>query len=258
MELNVQGLKKQFKRNSFLGLGAARSVQAVDDVSFAVPPGQALGIVGESGSGKTTVLKILAGFESADAGSATLGEKSLLTLPMRERARLLQMVFQDPFASLNPKLLLRTQLAEALGVRSFDNIAERLAASMSEVGLPTAFLERYPHQLSGGQRQRFALARALAARPAVLLADEPVSSLDIAVQAQIINLLNDLRRKHGFALVLISHDVAVIVNTCERMIVMKVGRVVERGDVESVIASPADPYTQRLLSAVPRLESHLI
>ncbi len=258
MELKVENLKKRFERRPFLGWGVAHGVQAVDGVSFSVPSGQALGIVGESGSGKTTVLKLLAGFESADSGSATLDGQSLFSLRMRERAKLLQMVFQDPFASLNPKLLLRTQLEEALRVSSPTDIASRSESSMNDVGLLPAFLARYPHQLSGGQRQRFALARALAANPKILLADEPVSSLDIAVQAQIINLLNELRQRHGFGMVLISHDVAVIVNTCERMIVMKDGQIVEEGNVEKIIAKPSHPYTQRLLAAVPRLEAQLI
>jgi peptide/nickel transport system ATP-binding protein len=258
MDLNVTGLKKRFERHTLWGISRTGGVQAVDGVSFSVPSGGALGIVGESGSGKTTVLKILAGFEPADAGSALLDQRPLLSMSVPERAPLVQRVFQDPFASLNPKLLLRTQLEEALRVDAPTDVVSRSAAAMQDVGLPASFLGRYPHQLSGGQRQRFALARALAARPKILLADEPVSSLDIAIQAQIINLLNELRAKHGFGLVVISHDVAVIVNTCERMIVMQNGQVVEAGEVERVIEHPSDPYTQRLLSAVPRLESHLI
>jgi peptide/nickel transport system ATP-binding protein len=247
MELIVAGVEKNFKR-----------LKAVDRVSLTLPAGQALGIVGDSGSGKTTLLKILAGFETADAGSATVGGRALFSMPMRERARLMQMVFQDPFASLNPKLLLRTQLEEALRVASIENISARMASAMSDVGLPPTFLSRYPHQLSGGQRQRFALARALATSPKILLADEPVSSLDIAIQAQIINLLNELRQRHGFGMLLISHDVAVIVNTCERMIVMKEGRVVEEGEVATIVERPSHPYTRQLLEAVPRLETHLI
>jgi ABC-type dipeptide/oligopeptide/nickel transport system ATPase subunit len=158
------------------------------------------------------------------------------------------MVFQDPFASLNPKLPLGTQLTEAIASSDREEIARQW---MSDVGLSTDFLRRYPHQLSGGQRQRFAIARALAAEPKLLLADEPVSSLDLSVQAQIINLLNSLREKKRFTQVVISHDLAVIANTCDRVIVMNDGNVVETGAVEKILSAPAHPYTQRLLSVFP-------
>ncbi|MCG3203380.1 MAG: Oligopeptide transport ATP-binding protein OppF [Elusimicrobia bacterium] len=221
---------------------------AVDAVSFELKQAESLGIVGESGSGKTTLSKILAGFLTADSGSAFLGPHDLLTMSRLKRASVVQMVFQDPFASLNPKLLLKTQLKEALKMPLKGG-----ESLMEDVGLPLDFLNRYPHQLSGGQRQRFAIARALAANPKLLLADEPVSSLDISVQAQIINLLNDLRMKWKFSQIIISHDLAVIANTCDHILVMKEGRSVEQGTVESVLKSPQSAVTQSLIEAIPVL-----
>ncbi len=268
MKLVVSHLDKTFKLSHGALWGTPGSVHAVNDVSFTLETGQSLGVVGESGSGKTTVSKILAGFYPADSGSATFGEHDLLTLKRRERAKVVQMVFQDPFASLNPKLLLRVQLQEAVGAGLRAGPTARqlnesrgsggrggppLQNLMTEVGLNADMLDRYPHQLSGGQRQRFAIARALAAEPLLLIADEPVSSLDISVQAQIINLLNHLRATRGFTQLLISHDLAVIANTCEHVLVMKDGVAVESGPVESVLAKPQHAYTQRLIAAVPTI-----
>lgn len=250
MELAVSNLTKTFVSQGLL-LRSRRAVHAVQRVSLTVPSGQSLGIVGESGSGKTTVAKILAGFLAADEGTAILGGQDLMRLNRKERARTVQMVFQDPFASLNPKLLLGAQLREAVSVRHADAHADRAAALMRDVGLSPDYLARYPHQLSGGQRQRFAIARAFAAEPALLLADEPVSSLDLSVQAQIINLLNELRARRGFTELVISHDLAVIANTCESVVVMKDGGIVEHGTVDVVLSRPTHPYTQRLLAAAP-------
>lgn len=244
MKLVVSGLMKRFPISKGFFRGFKGHVPAVNNIGFEIAEGQSLGIVGESGSGKTTIAKILAGFLHADSGSAMFGDHDLLSLNRENRAHLLQMVFQDPFASLNPKLLLRTQLHEVSMERD---------SLMSDVGLPIDFLDRYPHQLSGGQRQRFAIARALAAEPRLLLADEPVSSLDISVQAQIINLLNALREKKRFTQILISHDLAVIANTCDHVIVMKDGNAVEYGPTDQVLQNPRDPYTQRLIAAVPFL-----
>lgn len=229
-------------------------VRALRGVSFRLPAGQSLGIVGESGSGKTTLAKILAGFIPADGGTVKLGEHNLLTLGRTARARLMQMVFQDPFGSINPKLLLGAQLLEAI---PRGGVNARIAAVelMADVGLSGDHLARYPHQISGGQRQRFAIARALAARPVFLIADEPVSSLDLSVQAQIINLLNNLRRARGFSQLVIAHDLAVIANTCDSVIVMKDGEAVEGGPVSTVLSDPKHAYTKRLLAAVPALPS---
>lgn len=251
MNLLVQNLTKIFQYQGGLLFGKKGFVQAVADVSFELREGRSLGIVGESGSGKTTLAKILAGFLNADGGEARLGEKNLLTLPRKERAKFVQMVFQDPFSSLNPKLILSTQLREALLLSTPDVTTNMMERHLEEVGLSADHLNRYPHQLSGGQRQRFAIARALAAAPRLLLADEPVSSLDVSVQAQIINLLNSLRADKKFSQILISHDLAVVANTCDDVVVMKDGRVVESGPVEKILTDPQSTYTQRLLAAVP-------
>lgn len=244
--LKIQNLSKSFQIERGLFMQAKGHVQALNDVSVEIEEGKSLGIVGESGSGKTTLAKILSGFLTADAGTAQFLRHNLLTLPRLERAKVVQMVFQDPFASLNPKLLLGTQLNEAVQISGL--APSRL---MKDVGLPIDFLKRYPHQLSGGQRQRFAIARALAMEPRLLIADEPVSSLDISIQAQIIDLLNELREKKGFTLIVISHDLAVIANLCDRAVVMKDGVVVEEGAVKNVLTKPKAPYTKRLLDAVP-------
>lgn len=247
MNLKVTNLHKTFTDSGDSLFGKKRLVKALDGVSLDLHEGQSLGIVGESGSGKTTLTKILAGFYLPDRGAAEFGGKDLLTLGRQARAKLIQMVFQDPFSSLNPKLLLHTQLQEAAAPHT------NLNALMDEVGLLPEHLQVYPHQLSGGQRQRFAIARALAAQPQLLLADEPVSSLDVSVQAQIIKLLNDLRKSRGFSQILISHDLSVIANTCEHVMVLKDGRVVESGPVEQVLNQPQNAYTQRLLAAVPMI-----
>jgi ABC-type glutathione transport system ATPase component len=254
MALRVADLSKTFFTAAGVLFGKARRVDALQKATFTLEAGQSLGIVGESGSGKTILAKILAGFIDADEGDASLKGLDLLEMRREDRARLVQMVFQDPFGSLNPKLLLETQLREALtsGRRAASHpFMEGASKLMEDVGLSLAHLKRYPHQLSGGQRQRFAIARALAVEPELLLADEPVSSLDLSVQAQIINLLNALRARRGHMQIVISHDLAVIANTCEQVIVMEKGRIVEQGEVGMVLASPSHPYTRRLLAASP-------
>jgi peptide/nickel transport system ATP-binding protein len=244
--LSISNLSKSFAVEGGVFKSSTGKVEALKNVSLEINEGKSLGIVGESGSGKTTLAKILAGFLMADSGSASFLGYDLLTLSRLERAKLAQMVFQDPFASLNPKLLLGTQINEA--VQTGGVSASQL---MKDVGLPVDFLKRYPHQLSGGQRQRFAIARALAMEPRLLIADEPVSSLDISIQSQIIKLLNDLRDKKKFTLVVISHDLAVIANLCDRAVVMKSGEIVEDGPVKQVLSKPKAAYTKRLLDAVP-------
>ena len=250
-DIHIQHLSKSFEISSGLLFRVKGTLDAVKDVSVSVKEGDSLGIVGESGSGKTTLAKILAGFLQPDQGSVTFGPLDLLTIPRQDRAHVVQMVFQDPFSSLNPKLLLGTQLREAF--KDKENVSDRASGLMMDVGLSSDFLKRYPHQLSGGQRQRFAIARALAASPKLLLADEPVSSLDLSVQAQIINLLNKLRRTKKFTQIVISHDLAVIANLCDHILVMKKGELVEQGPTQQLLRSPADPYTQRLLNALPIL-----
>jgi ABC-type glutathione transport system ATPase component len=249
--LKIKDLNKNFLSLRGFFWGPSRIVTALKDVSFEMEGGSSLGVVGESGSGKTTLAKIIAGFLRPDRGAVSYGGKDLLKLNRMERAPLVQMIFQDPFASLNPKLLLGSQLLETLKKYHEGSLTVRSTNLMEDVGLPGDFLNRYPHQLSGGQRQRFAIARALAANPQILLADEPVSNLDMSVQAQIINLLNSLKKKRNFTLIVISHDLSVIAHTSDRVLVMKEGRVVEEGPAAQVLAFPRTPYTKRLLEATP-------
>jgi len=253
MSLVLEKISKSFAITSGIFLHKRGQVDALKKVTLQLKKGDSLGIVGESGSGKTTLAKILAGFILSDEGSATLDEHNLLTMDRIQRAKAVQMVFQDPFSSLNPKLFLETQLREGLNLRGRQDLSSRAEKWMRDVGLFEDILRRYPHQLSGGQRQRFAIARALASEPELLLADEPVSSLDLSVQAQIINLLNELRHSHGFSMLVISHDLAVIANLCDHAIVMKDGEILEEGPVQTLLDRPQTDYTRRLVEASPIL-----
>jgi peptide/nickel transport system ATP-binding protein len=251
--LQIENINKTFSVEGNLLFSKKSFLKALNDISVSVEIGSSLGIVGESGSGKTTLAKILAGFLNSDSGHAKFKNQDILNLSRKKRASLLQMVFQDPFSSLNPKLLLKSQLSEALMFKKSINSEKEMNSIMEDVGLTPDHLYRYPHQLSGGQRQRFAIARALAAHPEILIADEPVSSLDVSVQAQIINLINDLRMKRKFTLLLISHDLAVIANLCDRVLVLENGCIVEEGTVSDILSHPKQPYTQRLIAAIPTL-----
>jgi ABC-type glutathione transport system ATPase component len=233
-------------------------IVAVDSVSLSVPAGGAVGLVGESGSGKTTLARAIAGIQALDAGRIELdgvatGRRS------REQHRRIQLVFQDPFSSLNPRLKIRGVLTELLAVHGLARGAEadaRCAQLMELVGLPVAALDRRPAAFSGGQRQRLAIARALAVSPSVIIADEPVSALDVSIQATILQLFRSIRAELGVGLLLISHDLAVVGQLCEEVAVMYRGRIVERGPRDQVFDDPQDPYTQELLRAVPRVRGH--
>jgi ABC-type glutathione transport system ATPase component len=234
-------------------------VPALKGVSLEVPAGGALGLVGESGSGKTTLGKIIARHLREDGGEFLWEEAPARSFSRREWAARVQMVFQDPAASLNPKLPIRTLLGEAVDARArLDGarpgrreLEARTKALLEEVGLSDAPLDAYPHQFSGGQRQRIAIARALALKPRLLVADEPVSSLDLSVQAQILNLLMDLKERRGLSFIIISHDLTVVSRLAERVAVMKEGEIVEAGDTAQALSAPRHPYTQKLLAAVP-------
>jgi len=239
-------------------------VRAVDGVSLAIAPGRTLALVGESGCGKTTVGKALLQLIKPTAGSVRIGGTELVGLAgqrLRAARRHLQMVFQDPFASLNPRLRVGEIIAEgmaALGLAA--DAAARdaaVAALLAQVGLPAEAAGRYPHEFSGGQRQRIAIARALAVQPELLVCDEPTSALDVSVQAQILNLLKQLREELGVAYLFITHNFAVVEYLAHDVAVMYLGRIVERGRAEEVLRTPRHPYTQALLSAVPvpRLEA---
>jgi ABC-type glutathione transport system ATPase component len=225
---------------------------AVRGVSLGVRPGETLGVVGESGSGKSSLGRALVGLEPISGGSVVF-DGVALTRKLPRATRLdLQMVFQDPASALNPRRRLGRAVAEAAAARS-GRLPDRdeLAGLFAHVGLDESFLDRYPRQASGGQLQRVVLARALAVRPRVLVADEPVSALDVSVQAQVLNLLCDLRDELNLSIVFISHDIAVVRHMSDRIAVMYQGEVVESGDAENVVSEPRHDYTRKLLAAVP-------
>ncbi|MBN2450360.1 MAG: ATP-binding cassette domain-containing protein [Lentisphaeria bacterium] len=241
---------------SFPGPGGGR-VQAVRGVSFALEQGEILGLVGESGCGKSTLARALAALVPVSAGDVLFDGLSIPSLRGRALRRLrpdIQMVFQDPYASLDPRMTVMATLAEALRVRSAlhgEGLRGRVEALMDEVGLAAEFTRKYPHEFSGGQRQRIAIARALAAGPRILLADEPVSALDVSIQSQIINLLGRLCRRHELTMLFISHDLAVVHHIADRIAVMYLGRILEMGPAERVLDEPLHPYTRALVSAIP-------
>jgi oligopeptide transport system ATP-binding protein len=255
--LEVENLVKQFTRKRRFLAPAASVVRAVDDVSFTVEEGETFGLVGESGSGKTTTGRCILRLTEPTSGTVRFkGEDVLAFSPSRLRAarREMQIVFQDPYSSLNPRMRVGTIVEEPLIIHKIGNRRER-AARVAElfdlVGLDPSQLARYPHQFSGGQRQRVGLARALALNPSLIIADEPVSALDVSVQAQVINLLMDLQQRLKLTYVFIAHDLRLVRHICSRVAVMYLGRIVEIGETESIFAAPAHPYTQALLSAIP-------
>ncbi len=229
-----------------------RPVEAVRGVSFALHAGETLGIVGESGSGKSTIAKALMLLQPIAGGTVKFCGRDLATLSVAERRayrRDVQMVFQDAVGSLNPRMTIRQALAEVLRVTGTARFT--IGELLELVGLSTAVLDQYPRELSGGQCQRASFARALAAGPKALVADEPVSALDVSVQARILNLLRDLRTRLNLAVILIAHDLAVVRNVCDRVCVMHVGRFEDAGPAEDVFAHPTSAYTRNLLAAVP-------
>ena len=236
---------------------------AVDHVSLQVAAGERLGIVGESGSGKSTLVRMMAALDRPTAGSIRFRDTEISGLAERRLGFLresVQMVFQDPRSSLDPRMTVGDSITEPLRsrlLRRRDSVPSdpraRLEEVMVQVGLDPADARRFPHEFSGGQRQRIAIARALAPCPQVLIADEPVSALDVSVRAQVLNLLADLVASQGLTLVLVSHDLTVVRHLCERVAVMNSGRVVEDGSVEQVWSAPRDPYTRQLLAAIPHL-----
>jgi peptide/nickel transport system ATP-binding protein len=257
--LEVEGLTVDFRtRAGWFGIGA-RNFRAVDGVGFALRAGEILGLVGESGSGKSTVANAIAGLVRPSAGSIRLRGRALAARPGRAERQTVQMVFQDPYASLNPRLRVATTIAEPILfyalARSRAEAEADAALLLEAVGLAAGAGARFPHAFSGGQRQRVSIARALAARPALLICDEPTSSLDVSVQAQVLNLLKDLRDGAGLAILFISHDLAVVRQMCDRVVVMKDGRVCETAATETLFDAPSHPYTRELMRLVPRIEA---
>jgi peptide/nickel transport system ATP-binding protein/oligopeptide transport system ATP-binding protein len=257
----VHNLVKRFPAGRALwGLGRSRgAVSAVNDVSFHIPPGQTLGLVGESGCGKTTVGRTILRLLEPDGGRVVVDGADIFALgaaELRAVRRRMQIVFQDPYGSLNPRMSVRQTLAEPLAIHRLTNGGraereQRIDALLEEVGLDRRLADSYPHELSGGQRQRVGIARALSVEPKFVVLDEPVSALDVSVQAQVLNLLTDLRERRRLTYLFIAHDLAVVRQIADQVAVMYLGKVVERAPAAMVYDSPRHPYTASLLSAVP-------
>ncbi|WGF90746.1 ABC transporter ATP-binding protein [Marinivivus vitaminiproducens] len=259
--LDVRGVKKHFPIRGKSVLPSWRYVQAVNDVSFQVRHSEVLAVVGESGSGKTTLGRMLIRLLQPTEGAITFDGADLLGMDrktMRRTRRRMQFIFQDPYSSLNPYMTVGETIGEVLEVHGLAKTKrgreERVGELLEIVGLRPSAAMRYPHEFSGGQRQRIGIARAISADPDFIVADEPVSALDVSVQAQILNLLTDLRERMGLTMVFISHDLAVVRHIADRVAVMYLGRVMEIAPVDDLFDRPLHPYTEALLSAVPTVE----
>jgi oligopeptide transport system ATP-binding protein len=256
--LEVKSLKVHFPVNAGPFTRVRDFVRAVDGVSFTIAPGETVGLVGESGCGKTTLGRAVVRLVEPTAGQILFAGEDLARLgdsALRARRRKFQMIFQDPYGSLNPRAKVGSIIGAALDIhRLAPNAAarkERIKRLLADVGLDASHADRYPHEFSGGQRQRIGLARALAVEPRLIVCDEPVSALDVSVQAQIVNLLRDLQEEHGMAYLFVAHDLAVVRHLSRRILVMYLGGIVESGEARSVTRTPKHPYTQALISAVP-------
>ncbi len=259
--LAVEGLSQRYRLPRRHWLQPAPEVQALQDLSFTLPAGRSLGVVGESGSGKSTLARLVMALEAPSAGRVLFEGRDLHALGAQElqAARAgFQMVFQDPYGSLDPRRSVLQTVAEPLALlRGERHVADpalrrqRAAEALDAVGLRAADLDKYPHEFSGGQRQRIAIARALITRPRLIVADEPVSALDVSVQAQVLNLLLDLQDAFGLSYLFISHDLAVVEHLCDEVLVLQRGQVVERGTPQALFTAPQHPCTQQLLRAIP-------
>ena len=256
MLLRALGIRKHYPGRGAFGRRAA-AVRAVDGVDVEIPRGSTLGLVGESGCGKSTLARVLLRLEEPTAGSIELDGVDFLALRgarLRAERRKIQMVFQDPYSSLNPRLSIGSTIAEGIRIHRLARgaaVTERVGDLLETVGLPREAASRYPHEFSGGQRQRIGIARALAVEPQIIVADEPVSSLDVSVRAQIINLLGDLQARLGLAYLFVAHDLGIVEHVSDRIAVMYLGRIVESAPSRELFASPLHPYTQGLLASIP-------
>ena len=256
--VQARGLTCHFAPTGLFRRG--RPVKAVTEVDIALSRGEAVGLVGESGSGKSTVGRLLLALRKPTAGKVLFEGDDLATLDKAAQRRLrrrMQLVFQDPYSSLDPRRRVGAQIADGLDIHGIVPASERpkrVTALLEQVGLPASHAERFPHEFSGGQRQRIGIARALATEPDFLVADEPVSALDVSIQAQVLALLADLRTRLGLAMLFISHDLPAVRHLCDRVVVMYLGRVMEEGPTAAVFAAPRHPYTAALLSAAPSLD----
>ena len=261
MMLEVSNLSVSFRRGREV-------IEAVRDVSFTLEKGETLGIVGESGSGKSQTVLAMLGLTDSNgqvAGSATLDGEELIGLTRRQlnriRGRRVAMIFQDPMTSLNPHLRIGTQMAEVLALHKGQSgrAAQARCIQMLEqvrINDPARRLRQYPHELSGGMRQRVMIAMSLLCEPEILVADEPTTALDVTVQAEILDLLRDLRQRYNMAMILITHDFGIVAGNCDNVLVMRDGRIIESGDAAAIFYSPQQAYTRELLAAVPRLDGH--
>ncbi|MCC7427898.1 MAG: ABC transporter ATP-binding protein [Alphaproteobacteria bacterium] len=255
--LAVENLKRHYVTRGFLGRGSY-TVKAVDGISFAIARGETFGLVGESGSGKSTTGRLVLRLEEPSAGRVRFDGADITALPqsaLKPVRRRMQIVFQDPYAALNPRMTVGDFVAEPLIVHGLaparSEREDRVAALFRKVGLDPRFAGRYPHQFSGGQRQRVGIARAIALEPDLIVADEPITALDVSIQAQIVNLFQDLQEEHGLAYLFIAHDLSMVRYLCRRVAVMWRGRIVELGPTDAIFEDARHPYTRSLLSSVP-------
>ena len=267
--LTVQNLHKAFKVSANRPGAAKQLLKAVDGISFELKTGETLGLVGESGCGKSTAGKLLLRLIEPDDGVITFDGQTVTGMPKRELTALrreMQIIFQDPYSSLNPRMRVGEIIGEPLVIHDLArgrDVREQVLSLMKKVGLSPEHYDRYPHEFSGGQRQRIGIARTLAVQPRLVVADEPVSALDLSIQAQIVNLLKDLQQEFGLTYLFISHDLGVIEHVCDRVAVMYLGRIVELADAEQLYSQPRHPYTEALLNSVPipdpqRIRQHQI